>query len=136
METIPGNENIILFDGECNFCNGSVNFVMNRDKKNVFRFGSIQSDAAKILIEKYKLKRDEMLSVVFIEDDKAYVRSTAALRITRKMNGLYPLLYAFIIVPRFIRDAAYDVFARNRYKWFGKRDTCRIPTAEEKGKFI
>ena len=127
---------IILFDGVCNFCNGAVNFVIKRNAKKNIRFAAIQSDAGRELLAKYDLPLNKMLSFVFIEKGIAYVRSGAALRVCRHLNTLWPLCFGFIIVPWFIRDGIYNWIARNRYKWFGTRSECIVPSAEIKARFI
>ncbi len=127
---------VILFDGVCNFCNSAVNFVIKRDKKKQIKFAPLQSEAGKKLMEQYSLPADDMQSFVFIENGKAYTRSTAALRVCRYLSALWPLCYGTIIVPKFIRDAIYNWIARNRYKWFGVRQQCMMPTADIKARFL
>lgn len=129
-------ERVILFDGVCNFCNASVNFVMDHDPKYYFKFAALQSDFAKERLAKAGLNTEAYDSVVLIEGDKIYTRSTAGLRIAKKLSGAWPLLYGFIIVPPFIRNAVYDLIARNRYRWFGKSENCRLPSPEERARFI
>jgi predicted DCC family thiol-disulfide oxidoreductase YuxK len=129
-------EQIVLFDGVCNFCNASINFVIDHDPKYLFKFAALQSDFAKEKLRKAGLKTEDFDSVVLIEGDKVYTRSTAALRISKKLSGAWPLLYGFIIVPPFIRNAVYDLIARNRYRWFGKSENCRLPSPEERARFI
>ncbi len=127
---------IIFFDGFCNLCNGAVQFTIERDRKNVFRFSSLQSDYAQENLKSAKLNNSEGESMVLLEDGKVYERSTAALRVARRLSGLWPLLYGFIIIPAFIRDAVYKLVAKNRYKWFGKQESCWVPTPELKEKFL
>ena len=127
---------VILFDGVCNFCNNAVNFVLRRDKKKQILFAPLQSETGKKLLEQYKLPMDDMHSFVFIEKGSVYTRSTAALRVCRYLSALWPLCYGAIIVPRFIRDAINDWIAKNRYKWFGVRQECMIPTPEIKARFL
>ena len=127
---------IILFDGVCNFCNGSVNFIIKRNSKTPILFAALQSEAGQRLLREYKLPVNKMESIVFIEQGKAYMQSTAALRICRYLRGLWPLCYGFIIVPKFIRDGIYNWIAKNRYKWFGIRKECMIPTPEMKTRFL
>jgi predicted DCC family thiol-disulfide oxidoreductase YuxK len=127
---------IILFDGVCNFCNDSINFVIKHDKKNYFKFAPLQSERGGELLDKYKISRAETDSVVVVENEKAYTHSTAALRIAKGLGGIWSLAYIFIVVPKFIRDAAYNLIARNRYKWFGKKDACMLPTPEIREKFL
>lgn len=127
---------LILFDGVCNFCNGAVQFVLKRDRKKRIRFAPLQSDVAKTLLKKYELPENEFSSFVFIENGKAYTRSTAALRVCRYLRLLWPVCYGAIIVPPFIRNGIYDWIARSRYKWFGVRTSCMIPTPEIRDRFL
>ena len=127
---------VILFDGVCNLCNGAVQYVIRHDRHAIFKFASLQSDSGQQLLHKYHLPQSNFNSFVLIEDDKAYTRSTAALKVAAKLSGIVKLLYGFIIVPAFIRDAVYNFIARNRYKWFGKKDTCMIPTPALKSRFL
>lgn len=132
METQP----VILFDGVCNFCNGAVNFVIKRDKRSRIRFATMQSDAARELLAPYHWPVDDMKSFLFIENGKLYDRSTAALRVCRYLRGGWPLCYGLIIVPKFIRDGIYNWVARNRYKWFGQKDQCMVPTPDVRARFL
>lgn len=127
---------VIFFDGICNLCSAAVQFTIERDSKNMFRFASLQSEYAKENLMPFNIVPENLDSFILLENGKVYVRSTAALRVARKLNGLWPLLYAFIIVPRFIRDAVYNFIAKNRYKWYGKQESCWIPTPELKEKFL
>jgi predicted DCC family thiol-disulfide oxidoreductase YuxK len=133
---VEANESIILFDGVCNLCNRSVQFIIRRDKKNRFRFAAIQGKTGQSLMQQFQLTQNEINSFLLIEGQKIYIRSTAALRVFRQLGGLWSLLYVFIIVPPFIRDVIYNWVARNRYKWYGKRDACMIPSDELKSKFL
>ena len=130
------NHKIILFDGVCNLCNRSVTYVIKRDKKDRFRFAPFQDEAGQRLIAKYNIDRAKTDSIVLIDDGKVYIKSTAALRISRYLGGGYPLLYGFMIVPNFIRNWVYDYVAHNRYKWYGKKDSCMVPTPELQSKFL
>ena len=127
---------IILFDGVCNFCNGSVNFVIAHDAQNYFKFAPLQSDVAQSLLEKHNIDKAATDSVILIEDETAFTHSTAALRIARKLDGAWSWFYVFVIIPKFVRDFCYKLFAKYRYKFFGKKDLCMMPTAEIKEKFI
>ena len=129
-------DSVILFDGICNFCNSSVNYVIEHDPKGYFKFAALQSEIGERLKEKFCIDTIRTDSVILIEDDKVFTRSTAALRIARKLSGPASLLYAFIIVPRPIRDLLYDQFAKRRYKFFGERDACMIPTPEIRARFL
>lgn len=127
---------IILFDGVCNLCNGAINFIIKHDPKAVFSFASLQGETGQKLLAKHKIDPNKIDSIILIECQSVSVKSTAALRIAKSLNRGYPLLYGFIIIPIFIRNAVYDYIARNRYKWFGKKDSCMIPTPELKSRFL
>ena len=127
---------IILFDGICNFCNSSVNFIMARDCKNKFKFAALQSEAGQELMKKFNLDPKVLSSFILVEDDKYYTKSTAVLRVAKELKFPWYLSYIFIIEPPFIRNIAYDIFAKYRYKWFGKRDVCRVLTSEERKRFL
>ena len=127
---------IILFDGVCNFCNSAVNFVIKRDKNSALKFTTLQSNIAHQMLAHQNIPTNDLSSFVFIENEKIYTRSTAALRVCKYLTGLWPLMYGFIIVPKFIRDGIYNWVAKNRYRWFGKTKECMIPTPEIKAKFL
>ena len=127
---------VILFDGVCNFCNSAVNFTLKRNTKANIRFAPMQSDAGLKLLQQYHLPVDDMQSFVFIENGVAYKQSTAGLKVCRHLNGLWPLCYGLIIVPKFIRDGIYNWIAKNRYKWFGVQQSCMIPTPEVSARFL
>ncbi len=127
---------LILFDGVCNFCNGAVNFTIKKDKQAVIQFAPLQSEKGRMFLRQYNLPLEEMRSFIFIEDGKVYTRSTAALRVCRYLKGLWPLCYGLIIVPGFIRDGIYNWIAKNRYKWFGKKEQCMVPTPELRSRFL
>lgn len=127
---------IILFDGVCNLCNSSVQFVIRNDKKKLFQFASLQSNSGKALLEKYGLNSNDLNTFVLIHNDKAYTQSTAALNVAGQLSGAVKLLTFFKIVPPYIRDIVYKFIAKNRYKWFGQRDACMIPTPELKSRFL
>ena len=126
----------IMFDGVCNLCNDSVNFIIKHDKKDIFRFTALQTDAGKALISKHNIDTSKTDSIILIDGDAYYVKSTAALKIAKSLSGAYPLLYGFMVVPNFIRNWVYDIIAKNRYRWFGRKESCMIPTAELKKKFL
>ena len=130
------NQSIILFDGVCNFCNSAVNFVIKRDKNNLIQFSPLQTEIAHELLARHKLPTEDMKSFIFIEEGKSYTQSTAALKVCKYLTGLWPLLYSFIIIPHFIRDGIYKWIAKNRYKWFGQKNECMIPTPELQRKFL
>jgi len=130
------NHHIILFDGVCYFCNFWVNFIINRDKNDTYQFAAMQSDFGKKLLQKFRLIASDFDSFVLIVNDKHFTKSTAALMISKNLKSIVKLLYPLIIVPEPIRDFFYNLIAKNRYKFFGKRDVCRIPTEEESDKFL
>ena len=127
---------IILFDGVCNLCNGAVNFVIKRDPRNVFKFTPLQEKQGILLLKKHAVDSRKLDSIVLIENGNVYVKSSAALRIARKMSNLWPLFFVLLIIPSFIRDGVYDFIAKNRYKWFGKKEQCMIPTPGLREKFL
>lgn len=133
---VTEDHGLLLFDGVCNLCNGFVNFVIDHDPDGYFKLAALQSDAARPYLEAHDLDPDALDSVVLIEDGTAYQRSTAALRAARHLAAPWPLAYAFLVVPRPLRDVVYDYVARHRYDWFGKRDSCRMPTPELKARFL
>jgi predicted DCC family thiol-disulfide oxidoreductase YuxK len=127
---------IILFDGVCNYCNAMVNFLIRRDKKKIFRFAALQSEAAQKILGQYHLPQNNFDSFILVENDKIYKRSDAALRLYNKLPWYWKWTQLFWIFPKFIRDGVYNVIARNRYKWFGKKDQCMVPTPEVKERFL
>ncbi|MGV3503323.1 MAG: thiol-disulfide oxidoreductase DCC family protein [Adhaeribacter sp.] len=127
---------IILFDGVCNLCNGFVQFVIRQDHAQRFRFASLQSDKARELLQGQPGAGHSLDSVVLIENGRHYRQSTAALRILRHLSGGWPLLYGLVVVPAFVRDRVYAWVAGNRYRWFGQRDACMLPTPELKARFL
>ncbi|TGN26032.1 thiol-disulfide oxidoreductase DCC family protein [Empedobacter tilapiae] len=127
---------IILFDGICNLCNQSVQFVIEHDDKNQFQFASLQSDFGQNFLKENNLDATQFDSVVFIEDDKFYTKSSAALKISKYLDGITSWLTIFMIVPKPLRDVVYSFIAKNRYRWFGKQESCWLPTPELKAKFL
>jgi len=134
--SVPTDHAIVFFDGVCNLCNGAVNFIIDRDPAAYFRFAPLQSDIAHEHLEILEGTDANLDTIVLLEDGETYERSTAALRIARRLTGGWPLLYAFIAVPRPLRDAVYDWIAHHRYDWFGRREQCRVPTPELKSRFL
>jgi predicted DCC family thiol-disulfide oxidoreductase YuxK len=128
----------VLFDGVCNLCNASVNFMIDRDPHGVLRFASLQSDAAReLLVQRdFPTPTAEPESILLVENRRVYARSTAALKIARHLSGLWPLLAVLLVVPRPLRDVVYKWVARHRYTWFGKADACRVPTPELRERFL
>ena len=129
---------IVLFDGVCNLCNGSVLFIIDRDGSAYFRFAALQSEAARrVLAGLGRTPRDgDPESIILVEGDRMYEQSSAALRIVRRLRGAWKLLYAFVIVPRPLRDVVYRFVARHRYRWFGRTSECRVPTPELRERFL
>jgi predicted DCC family thiol-disulfide oxidoreductase YuxK len=127
---------VLLFDGVCNLCNASVQFIIRRDKKAFFKFAPLQSEFGRKICERNQLNQNEIETVILLAEGKVYTKSAAGLQIVKKLGGLWPLLYVFIIIPAFLRDPVYDFIARSRYKWFGKRDSCMIPDPELRSRFI
>lgn len=130
------DESIVLFDGVCNLCNAAVNFLIDHDPGGRFKFGALQSEAVEPLLERYGIRADYLDSFILIDDEQVYRRSDAALRIARRIGGAWRLLYPLLLLPRPLRDAVYDWVAANRYRWFGTKDACRLPTPELKARFI
>lgn len=128
---------VILFDGVCNLCSGFVQFVIAHDPAGRFRFAARQSDAARRLLRQPDAARSASpASVVLVEGDRVFTQSTAALRIARGLGLPWRLVYGLIAVPRPLRDWMYDIVARHRYQWFGRRDGCLVPTADERARFL
>ncbi len=127
---------VLLFDGVCNLCNATVQFVIRQDPEDIFQFASLQSEAGQAFLKKFNLPTDELNTVVLVNDDKAYTRSDVVLQISKKLGGWWRLMQVFYIVPRPVRNVVYDWIARNRYRWFGKKDECWLPTPELKRRFL
>jgi predicted DCC family thiol-disulfide oxidoreductase YuxK len=128
-------EKVILFDGVCNLCNGIVQFVMKRDKKKQIKFASLQSDIGQKMVLKH-YGTTTIDSFIFVDNGKAYMKSSAGLRVCKHLSGPWKLLIIFIIIPTPIRDFFYSIIAKNRYKWFGKSETCMMPTKDMKDRFL
>lgn len=126
---------IVLFDGECNFCDASVQFIIKHDPKGLFQFASLQSEVGEKLLKEYRVPKNTD-SIVLIEEDMYYTDSTAALKIAKNLSGLWKLFYAFIVFPKPIRTSVYRWVAKNRYKWFGKKQYCTLPTMEQRKRFL
>jgi predicted DCC family thiol-disulfide oxidoreductase YuxK len=129
------DKKIIYFDGVCNLCNGFVQFAINHDHKNVLLFASLQSKAGIDMAKHFQLSKD-ITTVIFVNNGIVYKKSTAALHIAKYLDGAWPLAFAFLIVPNFIRDVVYNIIAKNRYRWFGKKDECMVPTSALKNRFL
>ncbi|MBK9792533.1 MAG: thiol-disulfide oxidoreductase DCC family protein [Sphingobacteriales bacterium] len=129
------SDKIVLFDGVCNFCATSVQFIIRHDKTNSLKFSSLQSALGQELLTKYNMSKD-LEGVVFIENNKAYFKSAAAFKIVRYFGGFWRILNVFSILPLFVTDFGYDIIAKNRYRWFGKKDSCMIPSPEIRSRFL
>ena len=127
---------LILFDGVCNLCNTSVQFVISHDPQARFSFASLQSEAGQKLLKEFDLPLVDFDSFVYIREGKVYQRSSAALNVLKDLGGLWQIVYIFIIVPRPVRDWGYDLIARHRYQWFGKREVCMMPTPDLRKRFL
>lgn len=130
------NYPVILFDGICNLCSSTVRFILKRDKKDVFRFASLQSGLGQSVLQKFNLPADNFSSFLLYQNGKIYTKSTGALVVASQLSGAWQLLFAFIIIPSFIRNSVYNIVAANRYKWFGKKDACWVPSPALKAKFL
>lgn len=136
-QLIPDYKSLILFDGVCNLCNNSIQFIIKKDKQNLFLFAPLQGETAQQILEYYKINTQEIDSIILYQPNKdLYFKSTAALKISSKLG--FPVNFAaiFIIIPAFVRDWVYDIIAKYRYKWFGKKDQCMIPTKELQERFM
>jgi predicted DCC family thiol-disulfide oxidoreductase YuxK len=129
-------DNLILFDGVCNFCASSVRFIIRHDKHAIFKFVSIQSQLGKDIYKSYEFDLDDMQTFLVLTNGQAFLRSDAAIEITRRFGGIWKIFLVFKIVPRSLRDWFYSILARNRYRWFGRRDSCLIPTEDIKQRFL
>ena len=126
---------IVLFDGDCHFCDQSVQFIIKRDPKVIFKFASLQSEVGQHIQSNYHTPKN-IDSLLLIVQNKVYDKSSAALHICKYLTGLWKLLYILVLIPKPIRDTVYDFIAKNRYRWFGKKSECRIPTPEERNRFL
>ncbi|MDM5249490.1 MULTISPECIES: thiol-disulfide oxidoreductase DCC family protein [unclassified Lysinibacillus] len=126
---------IILFDGVCNFCDSSVQFIIKHDEAAYFQFASIQSDAGQALLVQYEVPKN-IDSVILIEHGKAYFESTAALKICRRLDSFWPACFVFILIPSFMRNRMYRIFAKNRYRFFGRKEKCLLPTPSQRKRFL
>jgi predicted DCC family thiol-disulfide oxidoreductase YuxK len=130
------NRHILIFDGVCNFCNGAVNFIINRDPDGLFAFTPMQSDLARELMEKHKIQNVGIDTFLLIKNEQCFVFSSAALEIAKDLTGLWYIFNVFRLVPSVVRDFIYKVFARNRYVLFGRQDTCMVPTEAMRSRFL
>ncbi|HVU03077.1 MAG TPA: thiol-disulfide oxidoreductase DCC family protein [Polyangiaceae bacterium] len=131
----PDPRPVVLFDGVCNVCNAAVNFIIDRDAAGKYAFASLQSDVGKKLLAEHGVPPD-LDTIALVEDGAAYTHSEAVLRVAKGLDGAWPLLFSLVVLPRPVRDAAYRYFAKNRYAWFGKRESCRVPTPDVRRRFL
>ena len=138
LMNLPNNSvsKIILFDGVCNFCNYWVNFIIDHDKQNIFKFAALQSEKGRELLDRFELPKDDFDSFILISQNRVYKKSSAAFEIAKYLKGWLIIFAPLRFFPKTLTDFAYDLVAKNRYKTFGKKDTCRIPTPEERSKFL
>jgi len=137
MENLPKDKKIILFDGVCNLCDSVVQFIIKRDKADIFRFVALQSELGQEILRYISVDRTKTDSIILYEPGKAYYyKAEAALEIAKEIGGIYSLLTIFNVFPKKISNYIYDYVARNRYRWYGKKDECMIPTPEMKAKFL
>lgn len=127
---------VVLFDGVCNLCHGTVLFIIKRDARARLKFASLQSDYGAEQMKRFNLPASSLNSVLLIKNNQLFQKSNAALEIAKMLDGFWPILYMFKIVPSFVRNSVYDWIARNRYRWFGKKEECMIPTPEMKARFV
>lgn len=127
---------IVLFDGVCNLCNGAINFIIENDKQSKFRFASLLSTESVKILNSYGINDTTLNSVVLVYQNKIYTQSSAALHILKLLGGIYSVGYLFILIPPFIRNWIYQLIATNRYKWFGKKDNCMVPSESVKKLFL
>ena len=137
MKNLPKHKKLILFDGVCNLCDASVQYIIEHDKKDMFRFAALQSDIGEDIIKKFHIDTDKTDSILlYSEENGISYKSTAALKIASQLGFPRNLMAVFLIVPSFIRNFVYDYIAKNRYNWYGKKEECMIPTPELKAKFL
>ncbi|HWC52591.1 MAG TPA: thiol-disulfide oxidoreductase DCC family protein [Chitinophagaceae bacterium] len=135
-DNLPAQRPVILFDGVCNYCNALTNFIIRQDKKKIFLFATLQSNFGVKILRDKNLPTDEYESLLLIDKGKLYSKSNAGLRIYNKLPWYWKWTQLFWIFPKFFRDWVYSIIAKNRYKWFGKRETCMVPTPELKTRFL
>lgn len=133
---MTGHHKVILFDGVCNLCNATVQRVIRNDKKDLFRFSALQSEYGSKFLKLHNLDDKGFKTIILEEGDRYFTKSTAALKIGKELGGIYKVSGILLWIPKFIRDAVYNIISRNRYRWFGKRESCMVPTPELKKKFL
>lgn len=137
LHELPQNKKIILFDGVCNLCDSSVQFIIKKDKKDIFRFVALQSELGITILKHIGISTSNLDSIVLYEPGEAYYdKAEAVLKIAKSFGGLYTLLSVFSFLPKVLNDTIYDYIAKNRYKWYGKKESCMMPTPEISAKFL
>lgn len=136
LEEVPRGTPIVLFDGICNLCHGTVRFIVKRDSRRRFHFATLQSETASRLLPRFGLKPSDLGSVILIQDGQAWRKSSAALKIAGQLDGLWPVMRVFWLVPRPLRDAIYDFIGNRRYRWFGQRKVCELPDVGDDSTFL
>ena len=136
MSISKENSKVILFDGVCNLCNDSVKFIIKNDKRNIFKFAPLQGKYGIKIQNSYNINTTKISSIILVDGENTFTKSSAALRIAKDLRAPFFMFYVFIIIPVFIRNFIYDIIAKNRYKWFGKMESCMIPSNELKNKFF
>jgi len=130
------NSPVILFDGICIFCNFWVNFAIKHDLKKKLKFAPFQSNAGQLLLSQHNIAIESINSVILIENGKVFTQSSAAFRVCKYLSGIWKIFYGLLIIPKFLRDFFYNIIARNRYRWFGKKENCMVPTPELRDRFL
>lgn len=136
LETIADQHPIVLFDGVCNLCNTTVQFIIRHDRQHLFRFAALQSEAGLYFLKKYNLPTQNFESFVLVYQQKHYTQSNAALNLLYHLGSIWRIGYGLILVPPFLRNSIYNFIAQNRYRWFGRQETCLMPTPELKARFL
>ncbi|WP_226681131.1 thiol-disulfide oxidoreductase DCC family protein [Sutcliffiella horikoshii] len=136
MPEIHTEHPILLFDGVCNLCNSLVTFVIKRDQEATFKFASLQSEVGQTILKEHSLPLDHFDSFYYVEGKKLFTKSTAALKVAKELDGAWKLFYPLIIIPKPLRDLVYSFVAKNRYRWFGKKNQCMLPNPEMKKRFL
>ena len=133
---VDNEQKIVLFDGVCHLCDGTVRFILKRERNAVLKFAPLQSDSGNSLLEQYGYPSDYLDGLILIEKNRAHDRSCACLRIARKLNFPWNLLFPLLIIPKSLRDFIYGIIAAVRYRWFGKKESCSLPTGEDQSRFL
>ena len=134
IEKLP--KHLVLFDGVCNFCDATVQWIIKRDRHSIFYFTGLQSEVGKQILDENQIDRKQTDSVVYVRNQNVHIKSTAALYVLKDLGGIWSLGFIFIIIPKRIRDFFYDYFAKRRYRWFGKKDACMLPSPEQRARFL